>query len=634
MRIQYHILLLIAGSISLQNAAFAQVQYESKMVGTKHDLSATGTGSVIASTEKQVCIFCHTPHVPREQASAQLWNHQLSSAEYTLYSSDYLTSLNYAVPNQPNARSKLCLSCHDGTIAIGAVYNNGGNGNTVIPMQNNITTMPQTSRSNLGTSLANDHPVGFVYDNAKDAELVARAWPWETPIKLDPDASNGTLECHTCHDPHDNNHKKFLRISNYDAALCVFCHNKIGWSESIHNTSTQNYTPAGESETTVGEWACRNCHTSHGGLGTPYLLHLSGENTCLTAGCHGAALTGTNTKNIQSEIEKLYAHPVLDAGNKHKNPDDEISVGMTNRHSECQDCHDSHQAKKGLHSLQNNTISGVLQGARGVIPGYATIWTQPNTFTEVKPASQEYQICYRCHSYYAFGKVPAGVTSILGPSHIPITDQAMEFNQENRSVHPVQVSLDAQNGSFEPRRLKPFQMNEQWSSAGSQTMYCSDCHGNDQPTTSSVPQGPHGSNNKFMLTGNAKYWPTNSFENLWSLNDIKSNSKNWQNDLFCVNCHPLYDGNSFFNNVHNSTRHLDGNIKCITCHLAVPHGSKRSRLIGYASDVTPFNYLGEGVYDKLVIDGFKKAESASKYEIQYCSTTGVCHGTQSEDYEE
>ena len=118
------------------NVLYSQIQGVAKMLGTKHNLSVSGTGAIRASSELQLCVFCHTPHVPRQYASEQLWNHQSSSAEYTLYSSDYLTNLNYSAPNQPNARSKLCLSCHDGTVAIGAVYNNGGP--QTIAMQNDI----------------------------------------------------------------------------------------------------------------------------------------------------------------------------------------------------------------------------------------------------------------------------------------------------------------------------------------------------------------------------------------------------------------------------------------------------------------------------------------------------------------
>ncbi len=605
---------------------------QTSILGTKHNLSASsGTGTIKAFSERQVCVFCHTPHSPT--GSTQLWNHTPTAQTYTLYSSDYLNNLNYTTPNQPNPRSKLCLSCHDGTVALGAVYAPPWNGPREIVMANGVTTMPESSPGNLGVSLTNDHPVGFIYDQTRDNELVARSWPWNTSVKLDPDASNGTVECHTCHDPHNNENKKFLRMNNTNAALCTFCHNKTGWTTAIHRTSAQVHTPPGQAVTTVGEWACRNCHSSHGGSGLLYLLGQSEENTCYASGCHGSSSTGVNTKNIQSASAKVYSHPTHTVSGKHKNPDTQGSLDASNRHAECEDCHNLHQAKKGLHQAKSNVVSNVLFGARGVTPGSAASWTQPTMFTPNVPAIQENQICFKCHSYYAFGPAVNGVTNIIGPSGINITDQAMEFNPANRSAHPVQVTLNNQVGAVTPKALNANQMSTVWNSPGNQTMYCSDCHGNEQATSPTVPQGPHGSNSKSMLTGTAKYWPANASGVLWSLDDVRRNRNGWQTDLFCVNCHPLYTAGNFVNNVHGKSDHQSSQVKCITCHVAVPHGSKRSRLIGYLTDVSPYNYLGPGTYDRLVIIGFRKSARTSYNENNCSMNNGMCHGTQSGVFE-
>jgi len=607
------------------------------IVNTKHNLSATGTGTIKATSETEICIFCHTPH--GKAVTVELWNHQPTAAAYTLYSSDYLTSKTYPASNQPGAKSKLCLACHDGTIAIGAVYNTSGSGSVgSIAMQGGTTTLPSGSSSNVGTSLVNDHPVGFGYDPTKDPELVSRTWPWKTAVKLDPDASAGKVECTSCHEPHHNTNGKFLQISNANAALCTFCHNKANWSAAAHKTSTQSYTPAGYSATTIGEWACRNCHQSHNGQGIPYLLDLSEENTCYKAGCHGTASTGINTKDIQTTANKIYKHPTNTVSGKHKNPDNSTSLNSPNRHAECYDCHNPHQAKKGLHTLKNNAVSNVLAGEWGMAPGTATAWTQPITFTLTNPVTQENQICFKCHSYYGFGTATNGITTIIGPSGINITDQAMEFNAANKSAHPVEVALNSQSGSTTPKPLAANQLTTPWNSPGTQTMYCSDCHGNDQFTSATVPEGPHGSARKFMLKGNsvtpsAQYWPANSTGVLWTLDDVRNNKNNWQINLFCVNCHPIYSGGSFANNVHSRANHQSTTIRCITCHVAVPHGAKRSRLIGYASEPSPYNYAGVSTYDKLVIIGFRKASSPTGYSKSNCSMNTVCHGTQSGTFE-
>jgi len=615
----------------IPSPASAQVQTQSKMLMTKHNLSVSGLGPVRAATEQQLCVFCHTPHVPQEYAAQQLWNKQLSTADYTLYSSDYLTNLNYDAPNQPNARSKLCLACHDGTVAIGAVYNNRGQ--NPIVMQNDVTTIPEGAEGNLGTSLANDHPVGYVYNASKDPELVNRPWPWNTPVKLDPDLATGTVECMSCHDPHDDSFGKFLRVSNVNAALCTFCHQKAGWEESGHRTSIQAFVPDSGAQTTVGEWSCRNCHASHNGEGVPYLLNRLEENTCFESGCHGSVNPGPDTKDIQSALEKFYRHPTASVLGAHRNPDDAGSVGAGNRHAECQDCHNPHRTKGGLHVPGTNALSNVLAGVSGVQPSATPGWTQPTSFTELSPAVQENQVCFKCHSAYALGIVPDGVSTIPGPSGTYATDQSMEFNPANRSAHPVQASLDNQSGSAIPRALSVGQLTPEWGSAGAQQMYCSDCHGPDQQVSPTVPAGPHGSDVQFMLTGTGKYWPTNASGNLWSLNDLKGGQSNWQNDLFCANCHPMTVGGDFTNNVHEQGAHGGGAVKCITCHVAVPHGAKRSRLIGYADDPIPYNYQGAGVFEKLVIVGFRKASGPQNYQKEDCSMIGKCHGTQINAYE-
>ncbi len=601
-----------------------------QVASTKHNLSVSGPGTIKATTEQQICVFCHTPH--NASSVAQLWNRSQPSTVYTLYSSDYLTSKAYAAPSQINAKSKLCMSCHDGTIALGAVINAPGSGAGSISMSGGVTTMPVGSAGHIGSVLSDDHPVGFGYDPVKDPELINRAFPWNSAVKLDPDASNGRVECHTCHDPHDNQYTKFLRMSNTNAALCTWCHNKTGWTTSIHDVSTQSYTPSGGTSTTIGEWACRDCHKSHSGGGSPYILQSSEQNTCYPSGCHGSSGTGTGTRDIQTQMNKTFAHPTNTVSGRHKNPDNTTS--LADRHAECQDCHNSHQAKDGIHTPKTNAVSGVLTGVTGVQPALTPIWSQPTSYSELKPAVTEGQICFKCHSSNAFGLVPNGVTSIVGPSGTNITDQAMEFNPANRSAHPVQVTLLNQTGSPVPRALQSAALTTVWNNPGTQTMYCSDCHGPDQPVSSTVPSGPHASSYKFMLTGTGKYWPTNAAGQLWSLNDIQNNLNNWQNNLFCANCHPMKSGSVYFNDVHRISNHRPSTVKCITCHVTIPHGSRRSRLIGYASDPPPYDYSGAGTYEKLVIVGFKKAADPMNYQKEDCSMTGICHGTQVGVYED
>src|SRR3990172_564811 len=92
------------------------------IAATRHNLSYSGPGAVKSGTVGEICIFCHTPHHSSPQAP--LWNRQLPSGQsYQLYGSSTLNSY----PQDPQLRSGnmslLCLSCHDGTIAIGDFVN-------------------------------------------------------------------------------------------------------------------------------------------------------------------------------------------------------------------------------------------------------------------------------------------------------------------------------------------------------------------------------------------------------------------------------------------------------------------------------------------------------------------------------
>lgn len=184
--------------------------------GSAHDFS----GAVWSG--HQTCTVCHTPH-GAGSTIAPLWNHTLSSATYTIYSSPSLQ----ASVGQPSASSKACLSCHDGTVALDAF---GGNltGTTFL-----------TGADNLGTDISNDHPVSFAYTTAlatADGGLYDPAAKTVTSLGGKTIAAGmligGNLECGSCHDVHagkgdagvSGNH--LLLVNNAGSALCLTCHNK------------------------------------------------------------------------------------------------------------------------------------------------------------------------------------------------------------------------------------------------------------------------------------------------------------------------------------------------------------------------------------------------------------------------
>jgi predicted CXXCH cytochrome family protein len=180
--------------------------------GTAHDLSTKGWGTT------ELCKFCHTPHLAQAVTAAPLWNHQTTLQTYTLYNS--ATFRGSASQTQPGPTSKLCLSCHDGTVANDSFANGG-------VLQVGTHFMTATNKVAAGGSLANDHPISFNYD----AALAALDTTLYAPASANyVDAANtiplfaSKMECASCHSSHDNTYGKFLRISNAGSALCLKCH--------------------------------------------------------------------------------------------------------------------------------------------------------------------------------------------------------------------------------------------------------------------------------------------------------------------------------------------------------------------------------------------------------------------------
>ena len=116
------------------------------ITGSVHDFSGK------AYTGGQICVTCHTPHgSDTSVVEAPLWNHGVTTKSFTVYSS---LTLNATV-GQPDGVSKLCLSCHDGTIGI----DNFGR----FPTNNDRLTGAKAIGAD---ELNNDHPISFTFDTA------------------------------------------------------------------------------------------------------------------------------------------------------------------------------------------------------------------------------------------------------------------------------------------------------------------------------------------------------------------------------------------------------------------------------------------------------------------------------------
>lgn len=309
-------LVLWAGRLGISQTQQPKDIQNEDVRNTRHNLSATppDVGArdpgfpdrplerrVFSTQTTEICVFCHTPHVSVPEAiaiQAPIWNRNLSTANYQLYDQTWSFSFRGQMnPGAPTGYSRLCLSCHDGTIALGRVVNAPGTGPAgtgvapflsppfemtypdptqqpagdaahppgSLPRGTGAGEAPEFTGDtrNLGTNLTNDHAVSFVFDSALsalDRELVDPGPPLGPPqnVKSDPKISPmrrypgtdlGTfnaVQCTSCHNPHTVEYPKFLRANWLDhpperrdeKIICLFCHDKPGWKGSTHEIST------------------------------------------------------------------------------------------------------------------------------------------------------------------------------------------------------------------------------------------------------------------------------------------------------------------------------------------------------------------------------------------------------------
>lgn len=420
-----------------------------------HNLSVTGTGTNTATVQSDACVFCHTSH--KAMPKSPLWNHASSGVTYTPYTSSTIK----ATIGQPTGSSRLCLSCHDGTVALGSL----AGGSNSVTMKNGVTTMPK-GRFNLGTDLSGDHPISFVYDmNLISSDPQLRS-PANLPknVKLD---ANKELQCTTCHDPHDNRFGNFLVQDNANAALCLNCHNLNSWTGSIHNTSSAIWNGVGQNpwpntqQTTVAGNGCESCHTSHNaGTKQRLLTAQTLEQSCYV--CHSGTVAA---KNIRSEFTKFSVHPVDVTGHLHDPAEDPLTAP---RHVSCADCHNPHAARAVTATGQTSLAAGPMAGSRGINAAGAL----------VNPASHQYEVCFRCH-----GDSQNKEASLVN-RQFPQTNKRLQFAPSNASFHPVETPGKNSSG---PSLIAPY--------TTASVIRCTDCHNNDQgPAAGGAgPRGPHGS---------------------------------------------------------------------------------------------------------------------------------------------
>jgi predicted CXXCH cytochrome family protein len=590
----------------------------SAVLNSKHDFRAVSKAAIRSVSGRDVCVFCHTPH--NSNPGTYLWNQKVSTAQFPAYSSTTLQS--QITPIQPQDVSKLCLSCHDGTIALGDTVNDG----LFRFVQGSDYALPASSAANLAANrtFTDDHPFGFVPAHTSEIKVPAPAGP----VRLD---GEGKVQCTSCHDPHqeyiDPTEGKFLVTQNSESALCLACHVQAGWENSVHRMPPD---PREDARYTLAEGAhtgyvgvkkngCESCHRPHSARGGQRLVKFPEEATCYS--CHDGSVT---TLNVRGEFfAKTYRHPVEITPSVHDESENPLSSlhplpetgsGMP-RHAECVDCHNPHMANPT--SAQPSLVSGALLGVKGQSAG--------NTY--LPQSSNEYEICFKCHADSAnkpqytdfsvvgigYGRNPQRMFEVGNPSRF---NTRLEF-EFSSSYHPVTRPRNLSTGlggdvpSLRQQPITPGGSPETIRRLSAAAfVYCSDCHNNDTGRNLGIaggPAGPHGSNLPHLLERASSLEPPPATAGgpsaglAYSLADCG----------LCDKCHDvegsvLRDQSFKYHGIHVRA----ANAACSTCHA--PHASQAPMLMDFDRSI-----VGPSSNGRLEYHRFGMRNGA-------CSLT--CHG--------
>jgi predicted CXXCH cytochrome family protein len=541
-----------------------------------HDMTPMGKSPVKGRVSGS-CLYCHAPHSAMAGPATPLWNQQLSVQSYTTYTSS--TYHQTGVQPPLGSPTKLCLSCHDGTVAPGQ---------TVAYGKLSIAGSMKTT-SKFGGDLRSSHPVSMktpLADSPEVSVLLSSSTPntSDAAVKL----VNGNVECNTCHDPHvqgkDRIVQDFLVRDNSNGALCLACHdpNRVvngsmnylgGWAVSAHarasnTTSNQPYVGG---YGTVASNACTNCHMPHNASGPARLLRGNDEQSCLS--CHnGGANISPAPPNVFAEFAKT-GHPFSSANNVHDRS--ENSVLNNNRHATCVDCHNPHASAPvtsfgggpGIRASQSSVIG--ISASDGL--------------TVLNPATNQYENCLRCHGTSTgktadkkFGYLPVWAASAGDPLNI-----IPQFSATATSSHPV---FHDRNSTLPQPSLRAQMLNLDGTTPGrtmGNRILCTDCHNSDDNRESggNGANGPHGSKFTHLLERRYEFSqtasPGGSIVNLFPNPDLTVNGPY----AMCAKCHDLSQilANTSFS---EHARHIDDGFTCSACHAAHGMGGQSNGISG------------------------------------------------------
>ena len=553
-----------------------------------HNMSI-GSGSAVNASGSLGCTFCHAPHSGLGGVTP-LWNQTLSAQTYTPYTS---TTYKQQGNTQPilGVTSSLCLSCHDGTVAVGqsAVFGK-------IPVQGTMNPMDV-----LGTNLGGSHPFSLVLP-IKDspdlvASLVAQGVTADTTgaIKL----VNGNIECTSCHNPHvqgiDPIAQNFLVRDSSNGQMCMACHDPTRvttgvqnplstWTASAHQIATNQVANSANVGLypTVAVNSCTSCHMEHNANGPARLMRPAtpaapgvdpSTQDCIT--CHGGTSGNISPLplNIYGEFAKI-SHLLPAGTNSHDAA--EPAVLNNNRHSTCVDCHNPHSGNALTVFAQPPAIRPPQNGVEGVSAIDGT--------TVVTPAVNQFETCFRCHGtsvgkqvLIKYGYLPTRLVFTGDPLNL-----VPQFSPNSTSSHPV---VHARSSPLPQPSLLPSMLNQNGTASarlvGTQ-IFCTDCHASDDNREfgGTGPNGPHGSIYPHILERNYQFSqaavPGGTVTNTYPSPDTSPQGPY----AMCAKCHDL---NNILTNAswtqHNGHISSDG-FSCSVCHTSHGMGAVNASISG------------------------------------------------------
>ena len=217
--------------------AFAGAGAGTGIVDSKHDMrSYAASHGGAADSLDRVCAYCHTPHHAVEDANADympLWSRAVTTGTFAGYES---TTFSQTVVDPVVGPSRLCMSCHDGVVAIDAYYGAVGTATMVGDDNFGGSAENHIGVGNDPKTLTNDHPIGFEYALAKaaDAEIAAADTVFSGGASIESvlwENQDGAkiMTCATCHDVHNGPtvaDNAFIYGKQSDSAFCTTCHIK------------------------------------------------------------------------------------------------------------------------------------------------------------------------------------------------------------------------------------------------------------------------------------------------------------------------------------------------------------------------------------------------------------------------